>query len=714
MGSSQKLEIGTKVLFDGEVCVVAAFIGSAVRLRTSTGGLALVALDHLVGAPDFEIMNGYVEDEPRPRFRAAELADLPKEARKEAEDRLAHLNEAVAGYPSGTPGVPENFVPKPEYDPALTSVTQRMLVKAREVGVSESTLWGMKRSYERRGLYGLVDKRRMRPLTAADRLHPRLRAAFFAVLDELTSQSNASHARIIRKVKATVAKEEGENAVALPSDRTLYRVLEQLSRGRNTFGSARSRRDVAGRPATTYRRFKASRPGEVVLIDTTALDVFAVDPLTLKWVSLELTLALDLYTRSILAWRFTPRGTKGVDAALVLRDVITPVYMRRGWPASARWPYHGVPETVLLNVFNEQNIAGVPIVHPETVVVDHGRVYESEVFEQACRLLGITIQSARPYSPTDKAQIERMFRTIRQSLLEGLPGYKGPDVWSRGERVEDRAFYFIEEIEEIFAQWVVRYWQVRPHAGLHMPGAPKHHVSPNDMYQHGLATAGFVYVPPSPDYYYELLPIEWRKIGHDGVKVKGLKYDGDAINEYRNRPSRHSGIHRGKWPMRYDPRDYSRVYFEDPDGGGWHELRWVDAPSNARPFNDTLLSHAKGLLLARRGRRSSHTSRELAKVLEEIFERTERDQVIDPKERKALGKAFMTGPQAARDRKIDNAPTDDRQAIENEYLADGDDETSSWDADPSKIEAFPVHGRATEADYAQDDPEGNKDGQEVS
>ena len=692
----KKLTLGTEVLFDGEVHVIVGFDGGAVRLRTPKGGTALVAVSHLVGASDFEILDNNDHEKAKPGLNSARLEDLPEEVREEAENRRVHLEEAITGYPPGKNGEHKEIAPRPEYDPADTSLTQRMAAKAAEMNISVSRLWSLKRAYEHQGLYGLVNKNRVRPLTAVDRLDPRLREAFLTVLDELTRESNVSHARIIRKVKARVEKEHGKGAVVLPSDKTLLRNLKHFAQGRSTFYSAKSRRSIANRPATTYRRFRASRPGEVVLIDTTALDVFAVDPLTLKWVSLELTLALDLYTRSILAWRFTPRGTKGLDAALILRDVITPTYMRPDWPQAAKWPYHGLPDTILVDILGEEDIAGVPIVHPETVVVDRGLIYESEVFREACRLLGINIQSARPYAPTDKSQIERMFRTIRQSLLENLPGYKGPDVWSRGERVEETAFYFIEEIEQIFAEWVVRYWQVRPHDGLHMPGAPKHRVSPNDMYEYGLAMAGFVFVPPNPDYYYELLPIAWRKIHHDGVNVEGLKYDGDAINEYRNRTSGHSGVHRGKWPIRYDPRDYSRVYFQNPDDGDWDELEWVHAPPNTRPFNDTLLSHAKGLLLARRGRHKSHTSEDLAKVLEEIFERTERDQLMNQKERKALGSAFIRGPQAARDRgigKTDAEPPD--SIVDGHHPEEAED--SIWDIDPSLIEAFPVHGSKSEA-----------------
>ena len=39
-----------------------------------------------------------------------------------------------------------------------------------------------------------------------------------------------------------------------------------------------------------------TRPGEYVLLDTTRLDVFAMEPVTLRWVRRELTIAMDLYS----------------------------------------------------------------------------------------------------------------------------------------------------------------------------------------------------------------------------------------------------------------------------------------------------------------------------------------------------------------------------------------------------------------------------------
>jgi len=53
-----------------------------------------------------------------------------------------------------------------------------------------------------------------------------------------------------------------------------------------------------------------------------------------------------------------------------------------------------------------------------------------------------------------KAAVERFFRTLREQLLIALPGYKGPDVHHRGADVEEQAFYFLDELEELIRQWI--------------------------------------------------------------------------------------------------------------------------------------------------------------------------------------------------------------------------------------------------------------------
>ena len=159
------------------------------------------------------------------------------------------------------------------------------------------------------------------------------------------------------------------------------------------------------------------------------------------------------------------------------------------------------------------------------------------------------------------------------------------------------------------------------------------------MYDEGLARAGFVAVPPSPSLYYELLRTEWRTIQHYGVEVDGLRYDGEALNPYRNQSSPYGGLAQGKWPIKYDPRDLSCVYFQDPDSHEWATLSWCDAADSARPFTDATLGYAKALLRTRGGNVKNHEA--IAEALNPLLARMAQDELRGREERKLAAKAFL-------------------------------------------------------------------------
>ncbi len=85
-------------------------------------------------------------------------------------------------------------------------------------------------------------------------------------------------------------------------------------------------------------------------MDTTRLDVFAVDPVTLRWVQAELTVGMDWYTRCVVGIRVTPVSTKAVDAAATLYQAFRPRPAGKDWPAHAVWPEHGIPRSLLVDV----------------------------------------------------------------------------------------------------------------------------------------------------------------------------------------------------------------------------------------------------------------------------------------------------------------------------------------------------------------------------
>jgi hypothetical protein len=333
--------------------------------------------------------------------------------------------------------------------------------------------------------------------------------------------------------------------------------------------------------------------------------------------------------------------------------------MMKGWPESARWNYVGIPESIVIEIADhaiDRGIAGIPMVHPESVLIDHGKVFVSRAFKDACRRLGVNLQLARPYTPTDKSHVERTFLTIRNNFVMNLPGYKGPDVYSRGINPEQQAYYFIDEIDEKFAEWVALWWQRRYHEGLDLPNLPHLKMSPNDMYNEGISRAGFVHVVANKSLYFELLPTVWRTIQHYGIEFQGLRYDGDVLNDYRNKESPYGGTHKGRWPIRYDPRDQSKAYFYDHEVGEWNELRWVHSEGANRPFNEGVLGYAKQLLLSRRG--DPGNADELAETLNGILDKLDVSDA-DRKVRRKLAASRIHADAVKRDRPEFPAPDDD-------------------------------------------------------
>lgn len=213
----------------------------------------------------------------------------------------------------------------------------------------------------------------------------------------------------------------------------------------------------------------------------------------------------------------------------------------------------------------------------------------------------------------DKSPAERFFRTLGEGLLEALPGYKGPDVFSRGKDCELDAFFYLGELEAIIREWVAVVYHRRPHGSLTDPRLPGLMMSPVQRFGYGIARAGWIEIPRDPDLRLEFLPVKWRAVRHYGVEIGGLRYNGPAIAGCRDRTSPYQGARAGLWPFAVNPDDVSRIYFRDPEQGSWHELPWEHAADLGMPFSSETLAYAKAL--AARKERFPDTRRALSDLL---------------------------------------------------------------------------------------------------
>ncbi|KPM50210.1 integrase [Frankia sp. R43] len=592
-----------------------------LRLRDGQGREELVHTATVLANPATSVLGADGEPVAPMEALGPVLDSLDGPRRAEVLARLGHVREVLTGYVSGTVTLAAAGEPRAAYEMAVP-LMDRYAAKAAEVGVDVRTVRRWVRAVQTAGAAGLVDQRMVRladPFTGVDE---RWLAMCRLVLDEHTDASRPTRQLLLERVAARLDAEHGAGSVRAPGRRRARLVLEELSRATHAFtGATAAKRSIANRPTQPYGRLRATRPGEYVLVDTTGLDVFAMEPLTLRWVRVELTVALDLYSRCVTGLRLSPVSTKSVDAAVVLYESLV-VDTARG-SGGGLLPYAGLPDTVVVEAE-----PGLPGVAAESIVVDHGKIFLSEHLLSVCQRLGVSVQPARPLTPTDKAPVERFFRTLREGLLAALPGYKGPDVHSRGKDPQGCAYFFVDELETVIRQWIVGIYHRRPHGGLVDPAVPGLDLCPAEMFAHGLVRAGRLRVPARTDLVFDLLPVAWRTIQHYGIEVNGLRYNGPVLGGYRNRLSPFTGRHAGKWPVRYDTDDISRVYFQDPADQRWHTLVWEHAGGVGMPFSADTLAYARRLALAE-GR---HVDDRLA--LADLLDRWDAGLVRHPAERR--------------------------------------------------------------------------------
>lgn len=224
--------------------------------------------------------------------------------------------------------------------------------------------------------------------------------------------------------------EEGER---VPSRRTVARALARELRPVEREYPLRG--VAAVRDRSVYLRHVAQHRAECYEADHKELSIEVLPPRATRprrpWV----TVFVDQFSRLIVGWAISLRPTQAeVLAALRMAVTVDP----------ARGPFGGVPAVLRW---------------------DRGLEFAACSIEQATQALGCVSRRTEAYSPWQKGKVERLNRTIEQTLLQGLPGWTGGPRDERG-RLVDEPLLTLERFVAAFADWVVEYNTRRPHDGL--------------------------------------------------------------------------------------------------------------------------------------------------------------------------------------------------------------------------------------------------------
>lgn len=614
MSAAGLLRIGDTVRLDGAAHTVEAFEG-AVTVLAPEGGGARVRVP-LVTLYRFASIAAGAR---APRLAPSHLAEVHQPALEQARWWEQHVVEVETGRTRER----EQRPPRPEYDPATRSLAQREAAKAAELkaaghqNVSAATVKRKRLLYNARGLAGLIDWRtdpeRVRRVDS--RVVAALRQAIAAAVDDSTRDASFLQWKTAQILDA----EHGAGRVPVPSRATFYRIFKEMTQGTHTTGSARTRRSIAAQPDRAYGTYTVLRPGQLMEIDSTPLDVAVRLPRGVVG-RVELTGMIDVATRTVAAGvlRFK---TKSVDASLLLARTLTPELMRPGWVEALRMSRSVLPYRSLLGIDERlEHAAARPVIVPETIVYDQGKVFVSDNFRWSCHSLGIDLQPAHPGTGPDKPHIERMMSSIGTLFAQYLSGYLGSSVERRGYRVEKtQPLWSLPELQEMLDEWIVAAWQNRPHDGLRDPLAPGRMFTPNEKYASLVQAAGYAPIPLGPEDYIELLPAEWRVINHYGVRIGHRVYDDPMLGPMRKQSSR-VAAKRGLWEVHRDPYDISRIWVRDHwNGAGWFTVYWKLLRGAPAPFGELAWDHA--LTRLREHGVADPTQQQIAKAVQDLLTR---------------------------------------------------------------------------------------------
>jgi transposase InsO family protein len=617
-----RIAVGERLFcVDGVLEITALEADQVTVCHLEDGVLEELSLTELLALEGLRPLDGETAAQPAPS--SVLLDRVPAEVRTQAEKRLADLSEAICGFRSGNSAEALEHEPRPQYDPRVVpELGERLVAKAEEMTargekVSARTLRRWRDAYDEHGLLGLVDKRYQKVADPLKNVPPEFLAALDEVLLRYVELSTVDRMTIRREVRrllvvshpgrelvplAKAADRDPADIIVWPGKRWFYEIVDARTRTRQTFGAAKTRKSVANRPGQALLPLRATRSGEIVQLDSTRLDVLCLDPTTGELVRPEVSVAIDAYDRCVRAVRVVRSTSKGLDAALLMYDMLTPEPVRADWPEHARWHYGGVPAVIVSEAFASHlrgaEPAAKPMGAPGTVVIDHGKIYMSEVFRRACEEFGVSVQPAPPGQPTYKAIVERFFEGLTQGLLQHLPGYTGRSVHERGRGADSSAVLTLEEMRELIVDWIVSVYHAQPHDGCRLSAMPQVKVSPNRMFEESIARGGFLVAPPHPETLQRILPFQWRTIQHYGIDFANLRYSGEVLERWRDRDSGYRGRPK-QHPIHFDPRDLSRVWFRDPQDGSWHALRRLGAAPETVdvPFSEAGLAYAKRLLV---------------------------------------------------------------------------------------------------------------------
>jgi putative transposase len=253
-----------------------------------------------------------------------------------------------------------------------------------------------------------------------------------------------------------------------------------------------------------------------------------------------LSVAIDMYSRCVAGLHLSYEAPSATVAGLcVAHAALDKAAYLRGLGIEADWPCQG---------------------RPDEVFVDNGSEFHSAAFERGCQQHGIVLRFRPNGAPHWGGIVERLVGTA-MAMVHELPGTTFSNPAERGEYDSDAtACLTLAVLERWLVLAITGSYHNTVHGGLDEP--------PLARWRHGVAEHGAPSALSEPHaFMVDFLPVLRRRITREGIVADHIAYFSDAL-----RPLVAARDRLGPVLVRRDPRDLSRVWVLDPEGGGTIEV----------------------------------------------------------------------------------------------------------------------------------------------
>lgn len=412
---------------------------------------------------------------------------------------------------------------------------QRVDEAALELGLRRSVVYDLLKRYRQRSqTSSLLPGKRGREPKVVVLGHDREQLLTSCIEDFYLKPERPRLSALNLEIRRRFAEEQ----LPAPNYRTVVRRIEALDLRLVTARREGTKKARELLDPISISTMQPKHPMDLLQIDHTPVDVIVVDqqrrlPIGRPW----LTLVIDVRTRMVAGFHVSLWSPSTISLSLALSHAVLP---KNSWLADRElqtldWPVHGLPRTI----------------H-----VDNAKEFHAEALLRGCQEFGIQLEHRPPGRPHFGGHIERLIGTM-MGAVHLLPGTTFSNVAEKGSYAsEQRASLTMPELERWLALQIAGVYHLSIHSALGM--------SPQAAWQAQVEAAKYSLRDPmdETEFFLSFLPAVPRHIRRDGIHLFNIRYWDNVLSPWAGRL---------KKPLlvKYDPRNLSRVYAQDPSGQHW-------------------------------------------------------------------------------------------------------------------------------------------------